>query len=170
MDFPAAVGFASALLAGKMIDGAIRRTTVANLQVMPAGPAASSPSDLLNTPAFNDILEALGPHYDHIIIDSPQIGKFDDARILAAGVDGTVLVVRAGKSNRRHVEDARDALMSVGARVLGVVLNGSKGGSLGGGYNYGTFAAQRPAWLTESDLPSPAEIRPEPRMRRLAAR
>jgi capsular exopolysaccharide synthesis family protein len=164
-----AVGLTNALQASALVEGAIRRTTVTNLNVMPAGPTTASPSDLLNTPALNELLEAFAGSYDHVIIDSPQLGKYDDARILAAGADATLLVVRAGKSNRRHVEDARDALLSVGARVLGVVLNGSKGGSLGGGYNYGAFAAQRPAWLNESDLPAPTtDVRPEPRIRRPA--
>jgi len=133
-----AVGFSSVLGAGELVDGAIRRTTVTNLHVMPAGPIAGNPSELLNSPALAETLELLGDRYDHVVIDSPPIGRADDARILAASVDGAILVVRADRSNRRHVEDARDALLSVGARVLGAVLNWSRNGSLGGyGYGYG---------------------------------
>jgi Mrp family chromosome partitioning ATPase len=46
-----------------------------------------------------------------------------DARIIAASADATVLVLRAGKSNRKLSELSIDGLMSVGAKLLGAVVN-----------------------------------------------
>jgi Mrp family chromosome partitioning ATPase len=46
-----------------------------------------------------------------------------DARIIAASADATVLVLRAGKSNRKLSELSIDGLISVGAKLLGAVVN-----------------------------------------------
>jgi len=118
-----------------MVDRAIRRTTIEGLHVMPAGPAVVSPSELLNSVALNEILDSVAKEYDHVVIDTPPVSKVDDARIVAASCDATVLVLRADKSNRKLAEESRDRLMAVGARILGVVLNdisGTGGGGLGG--------------------------------------
>jgi Mrp family chromosome partitioning ATPase len=61
--------------------------------------------------------------YDHVVIDSPATSGVSDARIVAASCDVTILVMRAEKSSRRLAENARDALLSVGAHLLGVVMN-----------------------------------------------
>jgi capsular exopolysaccharide synthesis family protein len=129
------VGFASVLEAGEMVDRAIRRTTVEGLHVIPAGPSVSSPSELLNSAALGEILDDLAKQYDHVVIDTPPVLRVDDARIVAASCDSTVLVLRADKSNRKLAEESRDRLSAVGARLLGVVLNdisGAGGGGFGG--------------------------------------
>jgi len=129
------VGFSSTLETGEMIDRAIRRTTVEGLHVMPAGPSVRNPSELLNSEVLTEILDGLAKQYDHVIIDTPPVARVDDARIVAASCDATVLVLRADKSNRKLAEDARDRLQSVGANIVGVVLNdisGAGGSGLGG--------------------------------------
>jgi succinoglycan biosynthesis transport protein ExoP len=44
--------------------------------------------------------------------------------ILSTLTDGVILVVRSGKSTRDVVCQSRSMLENVGARILGVVLNG----------------------------------------------
>jgi Mrp family chromosome partitioning ATPase len=72
---------------------------------------------------FADVLEELTDQYDHVLIDSPPVVPVTDARILAASCDATVIAVRAEKTARRTALYARDVLRSVGARMLGVVVN-----------------------------------------------
>ena len=57
------------------------------------------------------------------MIDSPPLLAVTDARIIAASADATVLVLRAGKSNRKLSELSIDGLVSVGAKMLGAVVN-----------------------------------------------
>jgi Mrp family chromosome partitioning ATPase len=63
-----------------------------------------------------------------------------DSRILAASCDVTLLVLRAEKSTRRLSAHARDALIGVGANLLGVIVNavprGQDGYSYYSGYGY----------------------------------
>jgi capsular exopolysaccharide synthesis family protein len=131
------VGFSSILEAGEIVDRAIRRTTVEGLHVIPSGPSVGSPSELLNSAALTEILDELTKQYDHVVIDTPPVLRVDDARIVAASCDATVLVLRADKSNRKLAEESRDRLVAVGARILGVVLNDISGAGGGGGLKGG---------------------------------
>lgn len=69
------------------------------------------------------MLRMLSEQYDHILIDSPPLISVTDPVILSTLADGVVLVVQGGKSTRDVVRRARHELSTVGARVLGVVLN-----------------------------------------------
>ena len=58
-----------------------------------------------------------------VIIDAPPIMPVTDAQILAAICDITLLVLRAEKSTRKTSQQARDGLLSVGANILGALVN-----------------------------------------------
>ena len=61
--------------------------------------------------------------YDHVLLDSPPLVPVTDARILAASCEATVVALRADRSTRKAAVYARDMLQSVGATLLGVVVN-----------------------------------------------
>ena len=114
----------SGVLAGReTLDAAIHHTKVECLDILPTGPTPPNPSEMLNSQAFADLLKELRERYDHILIDSPPVMPVTDARILGALCDVTILVLRAEKSHRKVAERARDALLGVGAQILGTVVN-----------------------------------------------
>jgi succinoglycan biosynthesis transport protein ExoP len=118
----------------------IKPSGIPGLSVLPCGPLPKNPSEILNSRAFSKLVEQLEESFDHIVIDSPPVMPVSDARILGALCDLTVLVLRAQKSTRRVSVQARESLSSVGARILGVVVNDvpkSRGGY--GYYNYGYY-------------------------------
>ena len=112
-----------------MLDGrvtseeAIRPTDVDGLDVLESGGRASNPSELLNSKGFATLLEQLEGSYDRILVDSPPVGMVTDAQILAAHIDLTLMVLRAGRTTRTVTQQARDALLSVEARLAGAVVN-----------------------------------------------
>lgn len=115
---------ASSVLAGRdTIDEAIQTGPVEGLDILPCGPEVSNPSELLSSKTFAETLKNLSEQYDRIIIDSPPVGPVADSQILAAICDIVVLVLGAEKSTRRHSLQARDNLLSVGAHILGAVVN-----------------------------------------------
>jgi capsular exopolysaccharide synthesis family protein len=91
--------------------------------MLPCGPVPFNPSEAINNQAFADLLSVLSRRYDYVIVDSPPVMSVTDARILAAMCDLTMLVVRAERSSRRSVEDARDGLLGFGANLIGVIVN-----------------------------------------------
>ena len=116
-------GLSSVLSARASVDDVIQHTSVELLDVLPCGPVPPNPSEMLNSQAFQDVMAELAERYDHIILDSPPVMPVTDARILGATADITLLVLRAERSHKRAAERARDGLVSVGASILGAVVN-----------------------------------------------
>jgi capsular exopolysaccharide synthesis family protein len=114
----------SSTLAGITTSGeATRPTEIEGLELLPCGASVPNPSELLNSDSFAQLLEILSDRYDRVIIDSPPVIPVTDAQILAAICDVTLLVLRAKKSTRKTSQQARDGLSSVGAHILGVLVN-----------------------------------------------
>lgn len=93
------------------------------LDVLASGPVPPNPSELLGSPAMAEILAELRRAYDVVVIDSPPLLPVTDGAILAKMGDGTLIVVGAGRTRREELRSALAELDSVGAPVLGVVLN-----------------------------------------------
>lgn len=105
------------------IDPLIHKLWVPNLSVLPCGPIPPNPAELISSERMKSLLKVLSEKYDHILIDSPPLINVTDPVILSTMVDGTILVVQAGRSTRDIVRRARQELASVGAKIFGVVLN-----------------------------------------------
>jgi capsular exopolysaccharide synthesis family protein len=134
-------GLSSVLAARDTIAQGIQQGVVDSLDIMACGPEVPNPSELLNSDVFRETLKNLTERYDRVVIDSPPVGPVADAQILAAICDITVLVLRAEKSTRRQAQHARDGLLSVGAQLLGAVVNDvqQKRGQYGYYSNYGNY-------------------------------
>jgi polysaccharide biosynthesis transport protein len=120
------------------LDLASTRTELAKLSILPAGPTPPNPAELLQSEAFRHLLQRLEQDFDLVILDSPPL-VVTDAAILATRVDGSVMVVRRGHSDRRDVLRAKRAILDVGGSVIGAVLNAVReaDGRYGYGYGYG---------------------------------
>jgi succinoglycan biosynthesis transport protein ExoP len=116
-------GLSSILVGQVSLDEAIKACQTEGLAMLTSGPDVPNPSELLNSEAFANLLKELTHRYDRIVIDSPPVTPVADSQILAAICDVTILVLRADKSTRKASQQARDALASVGAHVLGAVVN-----------------------------------------------
>ena len=116
-------GLSSVLAGAARLEDAIHQTEVKSLDLLACGPEVPNPAEILNSDAFAKLLERLSNKYDRIVIDSPPVMPVTDAQILAAICDITLLVLRAEKSTRRNCLQAKHGLLSVGAHVLGVVVN-----------------------------------------------
>jgi capsular exopolysaccharide synthesis family protein len=117
------IGLSNVLAGNQSLDEAIRPTQVSGLDVLPCGPIPANPSEILNSQMFADVLAEVSARYDHVLLDSPPVMPVTDARILAASVDATLLAVRAERTQRKAAVFARDTLRSVGAHLIGVVVN-----------------------------------------------
>ncbi|OHB60363.1 MAG: hypothetical protein A2167_00400 [Planctomycetes bacterium RBG_13_46_10] len=116
-------GLSSVLAGAARLEDAIHQTEVKGLDLLACGPEVPNPAEILNSDTFAKLLERLSNKYDRIVIDSPPVMPVTDAQILAAICDITLLVLRAEKSTRRNCLQAKHGLLSVGAHVLGVVVN-----------------------------------------------
>jgi capsular exopolysaccharide synthesis family protein len=123
-EFENGKGLSSVFAGAISLEEAIQAGPVKGLDILSCGLEVPNPSEMLNSDTFAETLkEKLSKRYDRIIIDSPPVGLVADSQILAAICDITLLVLRAEKSTRRHSQQARDVLLSVGGRLLGAVVN-----------------------------------------------
>jgi len=116
-------GFVDAFAGNMSVEEAILPTSVANLGLLPCGAELANASEVLGSDEFARFLERLMETYDRIIIDSPPVMPVTDAQVLAALCDMTLLVVRAGKSNKKICLRACEGLRNMNARLIGVVIN-----------------------------------------------
>lgn len=101
----------------------VQATDQEHLSVVTSGPLPPNPAELLRSSRMRTILERLAGSAEFVIIDSPPLQAVTDAAILSSLVDGTVLVVDAGRTRRGAVQNGHEALTKVGGRTLGVTLN-----------------------------------------------
>ncbi|MHB0887021.1 MAG: CpsD/CapB family tyrosine-protein kinase [Bacillota bacterium] len=118
---------------------ALHDAWVPNLKVMPAGELPLSPSDLLLSPKMPELIADLRTRADMIVIDTPPVGLVSDAAAFARVVDGYLLVLGAGRTTRDLARQAKQALETVHANILGVVLNNMSGQGEYRHYGYGGY-------------------------------
>jgi capsular exopolysaccharide synthesis family protein len=116
-------GLTSVLVGGDSVLTAIRNTRVPNLNILPSGPLPPNPAELLGSPQMAKLLETLSASYEMLILDTPPLLAASDAAIVSRIADGALVVVRAGRTERSALQTAIQQLSTVGARVLGTVLN-----------------------------------------------
>ena len=130
------VGLSEVLAGEVQPDDALAATGIPNLTLLPAGRTPPNPSELLGSKRMRALLELASEDF-FVIVDSPPLLPVTDGSLLAAAVDGTVLVVRQGRTRKDHLEAAVENLAAVDAHLLGVVMNGVARSQRGGGYSYG---------------------------------
>jgi succinoglycan biosynthesis transport protein ExoP len=117
------MGLSNFLSGNAELDSVIKKTEIPNLFYIPSGPLPPNPSELLGSSIFKGMIDSLGEQFDHIVLDSPPILGFADSLVLSTSVDGIILVVQGGKTPRETLQQAKDVLSQVNARILGVVIN-----------------------------------------------
>ncbi len=102
----------------------IQAVNIPNLSVMPSGPLPPVPSEMLASNAMQGILNGLSSSgFEAVVFDTPALMGVSDAAILAAKVDGTVVVVDMAGVKREELQETREVLEQAGANVLGYVTN-----------------------------------------------
>jgi capsular exopolysaccharide synthesis family protein len=105
------------------VEDVMHATEQEHLSVITTGPLPPNPAELLGSTRMQTVMERLAGRVEFVVVDSPPLQAVTDAAILSSLVDGTVLVVDAGRTRSGAVRNGRETLAKVGARVLGVTLN-----------------------------------------------
>jgi len=95
-----------------------------------------NPSELLGSHQMKRFLDEIRRRFDIIIFDTPPLNAATDAVVVGTQVDGTVIVVRAGKTHRDVAKQKLELYNQVPAKLIGVVLNGTTPDLAHEGYSY----------------------------------
>jgi succinoglycan biosynthesis transport protein ExoP len=122
-DMPNSTGLADFLTEDPAWRPAVgKHPVVKELDVLTAGPATSSSLELVGD-RICALLEQAAQEYDLVIVDSPPLLGCSETLPISTAVDGVLLVVAAGATNRRMVQTTLGTLSSARANVLGLTLN-----------------------------------------------
>ncbi|MFZ1565431.1 GumC family protein [Sphingorhabdus sp.] len=116
----------------------VRKTGIANMWLMTAGPTVPNPADLLSTNAYSEMLSRALTKFDIVIADGPPVLGLADALLLGAQNEAVIMIVEASTIRRSKVLNAVNRLRSANLHIVGAVLNrfDRKNGGYGYGYSY----------------------------------
>ena len=105
------------------LEDVLNETYIPNLTLITCGSLIPNPSELLGSVKMRRFIEGIIKRFDFVIFDSPPLMAATDAVILGTLVDGTAVVIRAGKTNRDDVLRRLEIFQNVQAKVHGAILN-----------------------------------------------
>jgi hypothetical protein len=107
-------------------------TEIDNLFTLPV-PAAETVSALVGPKRTTDwdlnpefrvaCLRSLVWNFDYVLVDCPSLAVSSEATSVAPLVDGTAVIVEAGKTRRNQIRRSQQMIETAGGNFLGYVLN-----------------------------------------------
>jgi len=129
-------GISNVLLGEKTIEEVTCKTEYSNLYFIDCGPVPPNPVEMIGSQQFKNFMETVKKEYEIVIYDMAPVGLFIEPALVAAQVDGVVLVIGQSQVDYRAAQEAKEQLERAHAKILGVVLNKVKQKSGGGSYYY----------------------------------
>jgi capsular exopolysaccharide synthesis family protein len=114
-------GLTNYLTGNATLEEILRPTPIPNLTIITGGARPPSPANLLNSEIFKELLIQTRQQFRHIIIDTPPVLGFADARFISLLVDGVLLVTKYYFTHKSAGRLARQLLNH--SPLLGAVLN-----------------------------------------------
>src|SRR5216683_116708 len=105
------------------LDQVIHHDALSGVDVMPAGSWSPRFAHLLGSDHMRRLLEALEPHYEFIILDTPPALVTADVLALSRIVEKVVFVVRWGHTRQEAVIEALKQIVDAQGDVAGVVMS-----------------------------------------------
>ena len=96
---------------------------IPNLKLIPTGAPPPNPAEILTSRRLTEFLGRVRQEFDYVLVDTPPMGLVSEAAALAANGDGVLLVLDSQHTRKGSLRQALRRLRSVGANVLGTVMN-----------------------------------------------
>jgi polysaccharide biosynthesis transport protein len=150
------LGLSNLLTGNGRLADYIQNSGTPNLSVLMAGQIPPNPAELLSADAIIRIVDEASKRFDHVIIDGPPVLGLADAPLLSRAVEGTVLVIEAGRTPATRARHAIDRLFGVRTHIVGAILTKFDLKTTGYGYGYG-YGYEYHYGPTDNDQPALAQ-------------
>jgi tyrosine-protein kinase Etk/Wzc len=130
------VGLSNYLKGEVAYEETIYTTSVANLYLLQAGPIPSSPSDLLDTPRLDYLIEKNRKEYDFIIIDNAPLLLVPDAILTSQTSDATLFTLRINHSHKDEIKQINRLVDFNSIKNAAIVINETPDRGYGYGNKY----------------------------------
>ena len=94
------------------------------------------PTELFNQEKLVQLLKKIKETFDIIVFDTPPVGLFPDALLLAQKTEYIFYVCRFNKVSMFKIQHFIDKLRETNGKLTGIVLNGIPVGRASGYYHY----------------------------------
>jgi capsular exopolysaccharide synthesis family protein len=101
----------------------VTTSKIDNLSFIPSGQFPADEVGILNSQRMTDLVRKLKSQYDLVFFDSPPILGISDGSVLASEVDMCIMVVQHRRFPRAMLQRVKQAVINVGGKLIGVVLN-----------------------------------------------
>lgn len=95
-----------------------------NLHLLRSGGRSRTPTEILESKAFGELIEHLQREYELIVVDTPPLGAVTDSLLIAEQIDEVIYVCRFNRAYKKHIRQYVRALQGAKKDLLGIVLNG----------------------------------------------
>jgi polysaccharide biosynthesis transport protein len=95
-----------------------------NLHLLRSGGRSRTPTEILESRAFAEMVERLQKEYELIVVDTPPLGAVTDSLLIAEQIDEVIYVCRFNRAYKKHIRQYVRALQGAKKDLLGIVLNG----------------------------------------------
>jgi tyrosine-protein kinase Etk/Wzc len=116
-------GLADFLIGKATLDEVAQKTKIDNLSVATCGKLPPNPAEILVSDRMKEFIDKAKQRFDFLLFDSPPLLAATDASILSTLVEGTLVVVSAGRTRAEELDQGVELLERVGGKVLGVIMN-----------------------------------------------
>jgi exopolysaccharide/PEP-CTERM locus tyrosine autokinase len=120
---PGIVGLNEYLTKGVPLSELLVNTVIDKLTILPVGGLPTNPTELLSSAHMKKLLDEVKQRYRDrfILVDSPPPQLTAETAALAKRVDGVLLVIKAGKTPRKLINEIIEQIGR--EKIIGVVLN-----------------------------------------------
>ncbi len=125
LGFAGVDGFSEVVVGEATLWDSIQQTALGTLRLVPSGSSHGDPSETIGRTETRDVLRDLESQFDVVLVDSGALMPYSDALVMVPATKSVILVVREGKTHKRELIEAADALRSSGGNVIGLVLTAS---------------------------------------------
>jgi len=95
-----------------------------HLSFIGSGAVPAKPVELLGSERMRELLTTLRSRYSFVLIDTPPVIPVTDAVVIGSYVEGVLMVIKAGSTQRGMVSRAIELLAQAHSNIIGHVLTG----------------------------------------------
>jgi len=103
------------------VNEVVQKSNVPYLDVMTSGFKAPNPSELLASNRMKKLVDVLIDWYDFVVFDMPPAASVTDVQLVSTQIDGVVIVVREGGTDKKLLNRTVELLEKVDAKILGCI-------------------------------------------------
>jgi capsular exopolysaccharide synthesis family protein len=140
------------------LEDVLQHTDHEGLDIIAMGTLVAESPELLSSPKMRELIAAVRPLYDVIIVDSPPLGAGADPLVLSVLTGNLLMVVRSGTTDREFTQAKLEPLGRLPVRFLGAVLNDFIPDRLSGSKYYASYL---PGYEAKSEDPGDGNWTPK---------